>query len=133
MSDTQHHIICDIIKDNKLFRFVSELEYSKSMKVVEKQRVKDLEEVIENVKNNKNYYDIQSEKEKEYFKILKDLQFKKKWQFLTDEQKDNRINEYLERKGIVSKKKIKDIKKSVSTDDIVYDNINGFIADIKNI
>jgi len=133
MTDTQHHIICDIIKENKMFRFVSELEHLKSIKHQDKQRIKDLEAVVENVKNNKNYYDIQSEKEKEYFKVLKDLQFKKKWQFLTDEQKDNRINEYLERKGIVSKKKIKDIKKTVLASDIDYDNVSGTINDIKNI
>lgn len=85
--------ITHLIKDNKIHRFALELQYE-----TDKDRKKQLHEIISTLQGNtinKNDDKGKKQLEKIYSK-LDDEEYKFKWQKLNNEQKKNRIRQYLE-------------------------------------
>lgn len=131
MSHVYSQQIDDIVKINKIFCLESEL----SDQDTTEERKKELSEIIKHEKSIKNSKEEKKELMNEHLKVLKESQYKKKWQFLNETQKQDRLSDYIKRKNITDKSIIKHLNDYIKdpttkSKTIIYDNIKGEITDI---
>ena len=118
--------IDDLIKENKLFRFQQELSQT-----TDETRKTMLIQIIEPLTAKKS---TKKTEMNDHFQTLKELQFKKKWHALTQENKLDRIKQYCQtallapptEENLVQFQK----NKGLSSKQVTYDNINGKILAI---
>jgi len=132
MTHIYHQQIDNIIKENKLYRFNQELADTDSTDESRKQLIN---EIILSLTSFKNTQQINEEKLQEHIKILKEEQYKKKWQFLNTDQRINRLNEYYARNCIkdnVIIKKLSELLMSggLTSKQIKYDHLRSIITEI---
>lgn len=130
MTHNYHHQIDRIVKANKIYRFESELEECEDT-----ERIKTLTQLVNQYNAHKDEKQIKEDKLKAHLQLLKDSQYQKKWQFLNQKQKLNRIDEFIERRGVTDEKIIKLIREAVTTGalktkDVDYDVIKSQIQDL---
>lgn len=122
--------IDDIIKSNKVFRFVAELE-----ETTDKSRCKQIKKLLHQEQSIKNPQKLKEEKMNHHLKILRFSQYQKRWQYLNLEQKLNRVDEFIERNAITDEELTKRLIQYVNdgfikTKNITYDIAKGHITDI---
>ena len=130
MTYNYHHSIDRLIKGNKIYRFKAELSDT-----TDENRIDILKKLINLYESHKDEKQIKDDIIKAHLKVLNDSQYQKKWQFLNNEQKMNRINEYIERTEIKDDDKISFLKTGITENklkskDIKYDNIKCHIVSI---
>ena len=130
MTYNYHHGIDRLIKENKLYRFKSELSDT-----TDETRINALTKLINLYEAHKDEKQIKDDILKAHLKVLNDSQYQKKWQFFNSEQKMNRINEYIERTEIKDNNIITFLKNGINDNklkskDIKYDNIKCHIVSI---
>ena len=123
MTHNYHHQIDRIVKANKVYRFEAELEETQ-----DKTRIETLTKLIELHNAYKDEHQIKTDKLQAHLKVLKESQYQKKWQFLNQEQRLNRLNEFIERKELKNAKIIKLLIEAVTqgtlkTKVVEYDKI----------
>jgi hypothetical protein len=132
MAHIYHQQIDNIIKENKLYRFNQELA---DTDYTDESRKQLINEIILSLTSFKNTQQINEEKLQEHIKILKEEQYKKKWQFLNTDQRTNRLNEYYARNSIkdtVIIKKLSELLMSggLTSKQIKYDHLRSIITEI---
>lgn len=110
MTHNYHHQIDRIVKANKVYRFEAELE-----ETTDDERTETLKKLVVLYNAYKDEKQIKEDKLKAHLKVLKDSQYQKKWQFLTQEQRLNRLDEFIERSEIKDEKVIKLLRDSIKT------------------
>jgi hypothetical protein len=126
-----------IIRDNKIFRFASELQYSDNEK-----RKELLREILTRLKNNNSDDEKAIKAREEITKIrdkLNENQLKKKWHRLLEEQKVDQIKKYFDEKieDIAARKiemnKVLELLKNgdLANKYVIYDEKNGKIENIE--
>lgn len=90
--------IDSIIKENKLFRYRSELEdVSKVNSSINRKRVKLLKKIIKKEESIKTDREEREDKLKKHFDIINEQQYIKKWQYLNTEQKLDRFDKFIKK------------------------------------
>jgi hypothetical protein len=90
--------IDSIIKENKLFRYRSELEdVSKVNSSINRKRIKILKRIIKKEESIKTDREEREDKLKKHFDIINEQQYIKKWQYLNKEQKLDRFNKFIKK------------------------------------
>lgn len=135
MSHVYYQEIDDLIKANKMYRFESELKKLEESKDNNKERIDMLNKIIEQEKSIKSQKQIKEDNFNHHIQILKNSQYQKKWQYLNDGQKLNRLDEFITRNNITDEKIISKLKKRVNstsfkTKHISYNQLKGIIDDI---
>ncbi len=130
MTHNYHQQIENIIKSNKLYWLESELENT-----TDNERIVLLNKLLKHEQSLKTNYQINDEILQEHLKLLKKAQYQKKWQFMDNDVRLNRLDDYILRHDIKDKKIVSELKKYINdgtlkTKHIKYDNINGLINDI---
>lgn len=131
MESTPINIIIDnIIRENKIYRFSSELQYTE-----DDGRKKMLRDILRSFQNDNND---KSTKARENLNLIRDEinlnQYKKKWFRLSKEQKNDKIIEYYENETDEENEE-KEVLEMLENDTlknkcITYDNKKGEISDI---
>lgn len=127
--------IDQIVIENKIFRFASELQY-----IEDDNRKYLLRKILRKLQNDNS--DKSSKAREEIAKITQKInenQMKKKWFRLTNEQKTEQIKKYFEKKIEDVEKRDNEIKKvldmleleSLKNKDIVYNEKEGYIENIE--
>jgi hypothetical protein len=94
ISDTYHQID-KIVRANKIYRFEAELNDANN--TISDERRKMLETLILQELSYKDSKQLQGEMLQGHLKVLKDSQYQKKWQFLNQDQRINRLDEFIVR------------------------------------
>jgi ribosomal protein L22 len=137
MAHIYHNRIDEIVKENKLYRFQTELDNiaTDTLQPISIQsRIKQLDLLIQREKLIKNHHQIEGEKLQNHIKTLSDSRYKTKWHLLNEYQKLDRVDEFAKRKN-VNDMLVADLKKCIQsttlkTKDVKYDNVRGVIDDI---
>jgi hypothetical protein len=133
MTHAFHHQFDSLIKANKLYRLETELLDLKSNNNEKKiERIELLQDLIDQINARKDTQQIKEELIKNHIQLLKDSQYQKKWQFLNNIQKDDRIGEYIQRLNITDAIICSRLKKYVGsgvlkTKNITYNVPKGII------
>lgn len=124
----------DLIKNNKIHRFVTQLQYCKDPVEVKKIKeiLSNLQLVTSDVTNNPDG------KLKEYLKTIDDYQYRKQWNRLKDFQKEDRLVKFMDDKKLsktlctelMELHEKGDLK---STKDVEYDHLNGKLKGITRL
>lgn len=129
MAHVYHQQIDNTIKENKLYRFNEEL-----VETIDNQRIKMLNEIIQLLSSFKNTQQINEEKLHEHLRILKEEQYKKKWQFLNKDQRINRLEDFIAKNNFndsISKKLIELFENgTIVSKHIKYDHAKSIITDV---
>lgn len=132
MAHIYHQQIDNSIKENKLYRLNEEL-----METTDNHRIKLLNEIIHSLSSFKNTHQINEEKLQEHRRILKEEQYKKKWQFLNKDQRLNRLDEFITRNNITDeiKKQLLELfeKGTIMSKHIKYDHTKSIITEITQL
>lgn len=123
----------EIVKANKIYRIDAELSDTLNDSSIERKDL--LRQLLTHIQSIKSSRQINEEKIQQHINILKHSQYQKKWQFLTSEQKYNRLQEFINRKNITDCNimlKLKECidKSIIKTKHIKYNIINALIDDI---
>ena len=134
MSHVYHQQIDNLIKSNKLFRFDAELKDLDNNEN-NRDRIDLLNQIITHEQSIKNPQQLQEETFKHHIQILKESQYQKRWQFLNEEQRLNRLDDYITRTYITNEKIISELKKrikdtSLKSKHVLYNQLKGIIDDI---
>jgi hypothetical protein len=126
--------IDNMIKSNRLYRFESEMKDINSNDDGENIRVRYLRKIIDNIKDEISEKEINDKKMEKYFANLKHDVYKKRWQYLDDELKIDRIEKYCEENNM--KDEIEDLiervnNKKLKSKDVEYDYNNGILTGLK--
>lgn len=142
MTNEFYYEIDSIIKTNKLHRFNAELvdltlHATDTKNKKEKERKETLQKLIDDTNAHKNKNQIKKDIMKNHIEVLKSSQYQKKWQFLNETQKENRIDELAQRL-ILNPEIVTRLKKyittgTIKTKNIEYDVPKGIITAIKSL
>ena len=124
--------IGDTIKDNKIFRFVTQLQYCTNKD--DKEKIQRILQKLQTVESE--YNENPTHKLDEFIKTLDEYQYKKSWNKLRDFQKKNRLEEYMNRITLDDSDKIKLFellkdKKLNSNKSVEYNISDGILINIK--
>lgn len=126
--------IDELVKSNKIYRFNHELKDTTDVK-----RNENIKCILNKHETHVTPVKLNEIKMKEHISILKNLQYKKRWQDLKIPQKIDRIDKYIKDNNItIDQKDIDRLKEYVDTkllksDNIEYDTQNGCILNINII
>jgi len=132
-------IIDQVIKNNMMYRFENELEELIKLTDPERQelheeRKKNLEQIISTLFNKKNSHNIKQEKMQTHVAILREKPFQKKWHYLNDSQKIDRLNIYFVANNFSDdlKKKYFEyyLKNGIASKEVSYDHLLARITEL---
>lgn len=124
----------ELVRQNKIFRFASELQHTKNekSKVIISAILENLQEIKVNKKTKMELHD-------DHLAIINKLAFKKKWFRLEDFQKEDRLNEFIQRTYPENKTKYYETildyykKGEIVNKDILYNESEGIITSINKL
>jgi len=132
-------IIDMVIKNNMIYRFENELEQLTKENEPEKQelyaeRRNDLQQIISTLVNKKNSHNIKQEKMQTHVAILREKPFQKKWHYLNDSQKIDRLNIYFVANNLSDDLKNKYLeyykKNGIASKEVSYDHLLARITEL---
>lgn len=125
-----HHIVIDhLVRSNLLYRSIAE-----EIETGDPERKKMLQKIIDQTSSYKNQKQIKTEKLQAHFDVLKMSQYQKKWQFLSIQQRLNRLESYVTKNHIDDSEKLRLMEMiesgELKTKNVVYDMIKCTIESI---
>ena len=127
-------IIDQVIKSNLIYRFQNELNAVEQSDEIDIERHQILKKIIDTLGQQKNKHDVKQEKLNTHVAILKEKPFQKKWHFLSDLQKLDRLNLYLESIQMDDNKKKRYIdyykKNGIASKEVRYNNLTAKIEEL---
>lgn len=136
MTHAFHNQFDILIKTNKLYRLETELLDLKRNNNEEKiERIELLQKLIDQINARKDSQQIKEELIKNHLQVLKNSQYQKKWHTLNNLQKDDRIDEFVQRLNITDAIIATRLKKYVAlgllkTKNVTYNMPKGIIESI---
>ena len=119
MTHNYHHQIDRVVRSNIMFRFEAELEES-----TDDTRLETLIKLVQKYNSHKDTKQIKEDELKAHLKLLKDSQYQKKWQYMSQEQRQNRLDEFFVRKEIKDEKIISLLREAVKTGTLITKYVN---------
>ena len=130
--DEHNHEFEDLVKNNKIYRFVSQLKHCNKCDKDNEKKLKDILSNLQKVTVKKT----SKSTLQDHFKKVNEQQFMKDWYRLKPHQKEDRLKEFIKRKELP--KKISDQLLELlengtikATTEVDYDTVSGKLVDVK--